>query len=531
MRIENFQLSELKFKTETDPRRRPIALVIIDGWGYSPRTEGNAIALAHTPFYDEICARFPKTTLVASGLRVGLTPDMPGTSEVGHLNLGAGRIVQTDVSRISNSIKSGKFFENKVLKEAFAKAKANNAAAHLIGLLSDGEIHSSPDNLFALLRIAKNEGVKDVFVHAILDGRDVEPRTADIYAEALEIKLADIGIGKIATLCGRYYAMDREENWERTARAYTMLVHGEGERASDAVMAIRASFLRGIADEFIAPIVLEESAGVPVGSVKNGDTVVFFNHRPDGMRQLVKSLAVADYSEFVTFGKPRIEAVCMTEYDRAFKLPVAFRQENEENVLATIFAENEITNCRVTESEKYPHVTYFFNGGVEHEHAYEQRLLVPSVKQKSYELQPEASCFKVTDKLLRALEADETEVFVVNLAAPDMVAHTGNLEKTIEAVQFVDTCLGGIVEKIIEVGGVAVITSDHGNCEEMADLLTGEPNNGHTTNPVPFHLVDAHANGTRLRDDGALEDVAPTILAMLGIEKPEEMTGRDLRQK
>lgn len=510
-------------------RRKPIALVIIDGWGYSPRTEGNAIALAHTPFYDEICARFPKTTLVASGSRVGLTPDMPGNSEVGHLNIGAGRIVQTDVSRISNSIKTGKFFENAVLKEAFAKAKTNAAAVHLVGLLSDGEVHSSPDTLFALLRMARNFRLNDVFIHPILDGRDVAPRTADIYTEALEIKMADIGTGKIATLCGRYYAMDREENWERTARAYTMLVHGEGERASDAVTAIRASFLRGISDEFIAPIVLEEN-GAPVGTVKNGDVVIFFNHRSDRMRQLVKSLAIADYNEFVTYGKPRVYAVCMTEYDRVFNLPVAFRQENEENVLAKIFAENEISNCRVTETEKYPHLTYFFNGGVEVEHAHEQRMLVPSPKQKSFELQPEASCFKVTDKLLRGLEADETEVFVVNLGAPDMVAHSGNLEKTIEAVQFVDTCLGGIVDKILEVGGVAMITSDHGNCEEMADLLTGEPNNAHTMNPVPFHLIDARANGvTRLRDDGALEDVAPTILAMLGIEKPEEMTGKDLR--
>ncbi len=530
MRIENFQLSELKFKTEENGRRRPIALVIIDGWGYSPRTEGNAIALAHTPFYDEICARFPKTTLVASGSRVGLPPDIPGSSEVGHLNIGAGRIVQTDISRISNSIETGKFFENKVLKEAFAKAKTNGTSVHLIGLMSDGEIHSSPANLFALLRMARNEGVTDVFVHPILDGRDVAPRTADIYSEALEIKMADIGIGKIATLCGRYYAMDRDENWERTARAYTMLVHGEGERASDAVTAIRASFLRGIADEFIAPIVLEESAGVPVGTVKNGDVVIFFNHRPDRMRQLVKSLAIADYSEFVTYGKPRIFAVCLTEYDRAFDLPVAFRQDNEENVLAKVFAENGVTNCRVTESEKYPHVTYFFNGGVEQEHEFEQRLLVPSPKSKSAELQPEMSCFKVTDKFLRALETDETDVFVVNLAAPDMLAHTGDLEKTVEAVQFVDTCLGGIVDKIIGVGGVAVITSDHGNCEEMSDPLTGEPHNAHTVNPVPFHLIDAYANGTMLRDDGALEDVAPTILAMLGIEKPEEMTGSDLRE-
>ncbi|MGC2238178.1 MAG: 2,3-bisphosphoglycerate-independent phosphoglycerate mutase [Pyrinomonadaceae bacterium] len=530
MRIENFQLSELKFKTDMDRKRRPLALVIIDGWGYSPKQEGNAIALAHTPFYDEICAKYPRTTLVASGLRVGLTPDTPGSSEVGHLNIGAGRIVQTDISRISGAIKTGKFFENKVLKEAFGKAKANNSSVHFIGLLSDGDVHSSPQNLFALLRFARNEGLKNVFVHPILDGRDVPPRTADIYTEALEIKMADIGLGKIATLCGRYYGMDREQNWERTARAYTMLVHSEGERSQDAVTAIRGSFLRGISDEFIAPVILEEKPGVPVASIKNGDVVIFFNHRADRMRQLVKALAIAENSEFVPVGKPKIEVVCLTEYDRTFDLPVAFKQDNEENVLAKVFAENGILNCRVTETEKYAHLTYFFNGGVELEHPCEQRVLIPSPKQNTYETQPEVGCFKVTDKLLRGLEAGENDVFIVNLAAPDMVAHTGNLEKTIEAVQFVDTCLGGILEKIRELNGIAVITSDHGNCEEMADLLTGEPNNAHTANPVPFHLIDETVNGMKLRDGGALEDVAPTILGIMGIEKPEEMTGRDLRE-
>ena len=529
MRIENFQLSELKFKKDMNDKRRPLALVIIDGWGHSPRREGNAIALAHTPFYDEICAKYPRTTLVASGLRVGLTPDAPGSSEVGHLNIGAGRIVQTDVSRISNALKSGKFFENKVLKDAFAKAKANNSSVHLIGLLSDGDVHASPENLFALLRMARNEGVKNVFVHAILDGRDVSPRTADIYVEALEIKMADIGIGKIATLCGRYYAMDRDQNWERTARAYTMLVHAEGEHAQDPVTAIRGSFLRGISDEFIAPVILEEQPGTPVATVKNGDVVIFFNHRSDRMRQLVKSLSVAENSAFTTFGKPKIETVCLTDYDRTFNLPSAFKQDSEENVLAEVFADNGILNCRVTETEKYAHVTYFFNGGVELEHPCEQRVLVPSPKANTYETQPELGCFKVTDKLLRGLEGGENDVFIVNLAAPDMVAHTGNLEKTIEAVQFTDTCLGGILAKIREVNGIALITSDHGNCEEMSDLLTGEPNNSHTANPVPFHLIDEQINGLRLRDGGALEDVAPTILGILGIKKPIEMTGRDLR--
>jgi 2,3-bisphosphoglycerate-independent phosphoglycerate mutase len=309
-----------------------------------------------------------------------------------------------------------------------------------------------------------------------------------------------------------------------------MLVHSEGERASDAVSAIRASFLRGIADEFIQPVILEDKPGVPVAAIKNNDVVVFFNHRADRMRQLVKALALSDVGEFPAYGKPKIEAVCLTEYDRSFNLPVAYRQESAENVLAKIFADNGVLNCRVTETEKYAHVTYFFNGGGELENPCEQRIAVGSLKRTAAETQPEMSCFKVTDKLLRALEAGENDVFVVNLAAADMVAHTGNLEKTIESVQFVDTCLGGILEKIRELEGVAIITSDHGNCEEMADLLTGEPNNGHTINPVPFHLIDEQANDSKLRENGALEDVAPTILGILGIEKPPEMTGRDLRE-
>jgi 2,3-bisphosphoglycerate-independent phosphoglycerate mutase len=531
MRIEEIKLPKLKLESNmNNGKRRPLALVILDGWGHSPRKEGNALALAHTPNYDEICEKYPRTVLAASGKRVGLTADAPGSSEVGHLSLGAGRIVQTDVSRISDAIKSGRFFENAALKNAFATARANDSAVHLIGLLSDGEIHSSPENLFALLRMAKTAGVQNVFVHGILDGRDVQPRTADVYAEAVEIKMADIGVGRLATLCGRYYAMDRDANWERTARVYTMLVHAEGERAFDAVSAIRSSFLRGITDEFIQPIVLEKDAGEPVATVRNGDVVIFFNHRGDRMRQLVKSLSVRDETDIASLSKPQIETVCLTEYDREFGLPVAFKPEGEEKALAQVFAENGVLNCRIAETEKYAHVTYFFNGGADYEHACEQRVIVPSLKKMSLEVSPEMSCFKVTDKFLRALEADENDVFIVNLAASDMVAHSGNLEKTIESVQFMDTCLGGIVEKIGEMNGVAIITSDHGNCEEMADLLTGEPNIAHTTNPVPFHLIDNHSSDVKLRSNGALEDVAPTILGILGLEKPVEMTGRDLRE-
>ncbi len=510
-------------------RKRPLALIIIDGWGYSPERKGNAIAAARTPNYDTICAKFPQTQLAASGSRVGLIPNSPGNSEIGHLNLGTGRVVKTERARVAQAIESGEFFENKVLKNAFAAAKKNDTSVHLVGLFSDGEVHSLTESLFGLLRIAKSQGISEnIFIHAILDGRDVPPRTADIYSEALEIKLAEIGLGEMATLCGRSFAMDRNNNWDKTARVFTMLVHGEGERAFDPVTAIRGSYLRGISDEFIQPIVLEKSPGIPVAKVKDGDVVIYFNHRADRMKQLVQSLSISDFGETSAFGKPEIESVCLTQYDRKFGLPVAFKTTSESNSLGQVFANNEILNCRMAETEKYPHVTHFFNGGIETELPCEQRIVIPSENGASVE-KPEMGSFKITDKLLRAMEAGENDVFVVNLSAAEMIAHTGNFEKTVQAVQFVDTCLGGIVSKIQEFGGVAMITSDHGNCEQMSDLLTGKPNKSNTTNPVPFHLVANHTSGLKLRGDGALEDVAPTLLGILGIEKPSEMTGNDLR--
>lgn len=515
----------------TNGPKRPLALVILDGWGYSPRRDGNAIALAHTPNYDEICEKYPMTLLAASGKQVGLAPDAPGSSEVGHLSIGAGRIVKTDISRISEAIRSGSFFLNQVLKNAFESARTRGSAVHLVGLLSDGGIHSSPESLFALLRMAKRVGLSNVFVHAILDGRDVMQRTADIYAEAVEIKMADIGVGRFATLVGRYYAMDREANWDRTARVFTMLVHGEGERAIDAVSAIRSSFLRGITDEFVQPIVLEGDNGEPLATLRSDDVVIFFNHRGDRMRQLVRSVAVSDETTQLAPVKPRIDAVCLTEYDRSIKLPVAFRPEREERTLAEVFAENGVRNARITETDKYAHVTYFLNGGVDSAHSGEHRVVLPSLARTAAETMPELNCFKVTDALLRSLDEGANDVFIVNIAAPDAVAHSGSLEKTIESVQFVDTCLGGIIAKIREKNGIAIVTSDHGNIEEMADLMTGAPNGSHTSNRVPFHLIDESSPDATLRSDGALQDVAPTLLGILGIDVPHEMTGRDLRQR
>ncbi len=503
--------------------RRPVALVILDGWGFAPRTEGNAIAIAHTPNYDKIFERFPMTTLAAAGAAVGQSDEQPGSAEVGHLNIGTGRRAQTETSRISDAIASGDFKENKVLNRAFTKAKETGAAIHLIGLLSDGGVHSSTENLFALLRLTKSHGLAKVYIHCILDGLDVAPRTADIYVEALEIKLADIGIGEIATLCGRFFAMDSAERWERTARAFTMLVHAEGERTNDAVNAVRNSFLRGISDEFISPIIIEKSRDVPVAKVCNGDLVVFFNHRADTMRQLVRALCIPDES---LSAKPMLDTVCLTEYDRAFNLPAAFRQEPEKGTLFEVLSSLQIPSFKITESSRFPHLTHFFDGGADLQAHFEEQILISGNKSAD---QPESQSFKITDRLLSSLEIAPNGVFIANIPAAEMMAETGDVNKTVAAIQYIDTCIGGICEGVQQAGGVVMITSTHGNCEEMIDLDSGESSLTATANPVPFHYLDASSNGVRLREDGSLSDIAPTILSVLGIKKPDEMTGSDLR--
>ena len=510
-------------------KRKPLALIIIDGWGYSPEKEGNAIALAQTPFYDEILEKYPQTLLEASGSRVGLPAGVMGNSEVGHLNLGAGRVIRMDVSRIDYAIETGEFFETVALTNAMDKARLNGTALHLMGLLSDGQVHSSQTHLYALLKMAKQRGLNKVFVHAFLDGRDTPPSSAHVYLEALQLKMAEIGVGEIATLCGRYYAMDRDKRWERTARAYTLLIHGEGERATDPLEAVRDSYLRGVTDEFVEPVVIERLNGEPVATIKEHDSVIFFNFRPDRARQLTRALAISDFDEPFAASKPNTYFVTMSQYDKEFGLPIAFPQHYHNNVLAQVFAREGIENYRLAETEKYAHVTYFFNGGVEKENLCEKRLLVPSPKVATYDLLPEMSAFKVTDKVLRAIEAGESDVFIINYANPDMVGHTGMLDKTIEAVQYIDTCLGWVTKGIRAAGGTTLITADHGNCEQMIDLRTRQPHTAHTTNLVPFHIVGEDFVGLKMREDGALEDVAPTILGMLDVEKPSEMTGRDLR--
>jgi 2,3-bisphosphoglycerate-independent phosphoglycerate mutase len=487
--------------------------------------------LATTPYYDELSENYPHTLLEAHGTRVGLPAGVMGNSEVGHLNIGSGRVIRMDVSLVDHEIMTGSFFKNQVLIDAMEGTKRRGKQLHLMGLLSDGQVHSSQEHLYALLRMAKDRGLERVFVHCFLDGRDTPPASASQYVGALQRKMAELGCGQIATMIGRYYAMDRDKRWERTRRAYELLIHAEGEMATDPLVAIKHSYELGVTDEFVAPVVITGEGGAPVATIQNDDSVIFFNFRPDRARQITRALAVPDFDAFPIPDRPRIEFVCFTMYDTTFQLPVAFPPRHHRNVLAEVFGTICVRNYRMAETEKYAHVTYFFNGGVEKEYPCEQRLLVPSPQVATYDLQPEMSAFKVTDKVLRAIEGRETDVFVINFANPDMVGHTGKLDKTIEACQFVDTCLGWITKGIRKVRGTTIITADHGNAEQMVDLLTGNPHTAHTTNPVPFHLIDESSRGIKLREGGALEDVAPTMLALLGMEKPTDMTGRDLREE
>ncbi len=482
------------------------------------------------PYYNELLEKYPHTLIEASGECVGLPKDVMGNSNVGHLCLGAGRVLSTDVERINYEIKTSKFFHNLALSAAIDTAVKHDKAIHIMGLVSDGLVHSSQDHAYALLRMARHYGAKRVFVHCFLDGRDTPPSSAAKYLAAMQDKCREIGVGEIATVVGRYYAMDRDKRWERTERAYKMLVQGEGQRTSDPIAAIRKSYEQNVTDEFVEPIVVIRENGQPVAKLEDGDSVIFFNFRADRARQITSALAVPGFNDFAIPNRPHVHFVCFAVYDKNYPLPVAFPPELPRNILAEVFAALNVRNYRMAETEKYAHVTYFFNGGTEREFPHEKRLLVPSPRVATYDLVPEMSAFKITDKLLRAIEERETDVFIVNFANTDMVGHTGKLDKTIEACQYVDTCLGWIMKAMRSARGTTLITADHGNAELMIDPKTGEPHTAHTTNPVPFHLIDEDSLGIKLREGGALEDVAPTMLGLLEIEKPAEMTGRDLRE-
>ena len=499
---------------------KPLAIIIMDGFGISPIVEGNAIAKAHKPNLERFWKNYPTTTLAASGLAVGLPRGQMGNSEVGHLNIGGGRIVYQDYTRISLAALQGTMAENEVLLQAMQKAKG--ARLHLIGLLSDGGVHSHNTHLYALLQMAAKMGLEKVYVHAVLDGRDVPPRSALGYLQELETKFQQIGTGKVATVSGRYYTMDRDKRWERVEKAYRCLTNGEGQRAATARDAVENGYLRGENDEFLLPTLVDEN-----GRVRDGDSIIFFNFRPDRAREITRAFVDTDFQGFAV--KPmRVFYTCMTQYDATLNAPIAFPSQNLEDTLGQVISRSCLHQLRIAETEKYAHVTYFFNGGKEEPNPGEDRALIPSPKVATYDLLPEMSAFLVRDEVIGRIESGKYDLIVLNFANPDMVGHTGIFEAAVQAVEVVDGCVGAVVDEILRKGGAVLLTADHGNAEKMIDLTTGQPHTAHTTNPVPFTLIINDGQKYSLRQDGILADIAPTALELLHIPQPKAMDGKSL---
>lgn len=501
--------------------KKPVLLMILDGWGIAPADKTNAAAMAKTPNLDSYFANYPHTTLEASGKAVGLPAGQIGNSEVGHLNIGAGRIIYQSLTRIDKAIEDGDLYKNKELRRVMDETKQAGKALHLLGLLSDGGVHSHIEHLLALICMAKVKGLTDVYVHAFLDGRDVGPKTALGYIHELEDGMAQIGVGKIATVSGRYYAMDRDKRWERVERAYKALVLGEGGKAASAAVGVEASYAAGVTDEFVEPFTVD---GVD-GKITAGDGVIFFNFRPDRAREITRAL---HDEEFPYFARPEgacpVNYVCMTQYDATITAPVAFPPEEIKDTLGEVLAQHGLHQLRIAETEKYAHVTFFFNGGVEAPNTNEERILIPSPKVATYDLQPEMSAEEVTQALLAELDKDKFDAIILNFANPDMVGHTGVLSAAITAMEKVDDCADRIVRKVLSLGGSVCITADHGNLEKMAER-DGSPNTAHTTNPVPFILVSKEQHKLH---NGILADIAPTLLQLLNIKQPAAMTGKTL---
>ncbi|MGH7680106.1 MAG: 2,3-bisphosphoglycerate-independent phosphoglycerate mutase [Gemmatimonadaceae bacterium] len=507
--------------------RSPVVLVVLDGWGYREEREGNAIALANTPMWDRLWSRGARSLLEASGLAVGLPEGQMGNSEVGHLNLGAGRVVMQDLVRINKAIERREFFENAALVEACETVKRDGGTLHLMGLIGDGGVHASDKHLRALIDLAERRRVPRVVIHALLDGRDTMPRSALGYMQQL---IAYAGTrAHIASLGGRYFGMDRDARWDRMEKWYLASVKGIGPLSTDPVAVIRDSHNRDVTDEFVEPHVVARPDGRPVAPMQDGDALICFNFRADRMRQMVRALTADDFDAFRVGRRPSVEVVTMTSYDRTFDLPVAFPPQSMANIVGEVVSNAGMAMFRTAETEKYAHVTYFFNGGVEVPFPREDRLLVPSQKVPTYDLAPEMSAAGVADVLCRAIEGQEHDFILCNFANGDMVGHSGSLPATITAVETVDRCLKGVVASAEKVGARLLITADHGNCEMMIDPQTGGPHTAHTTSPVPLVVVDP-AGDRPLRGGGALCDVGPTILQFLGLERPVEMTGTDLRQ-
>ena len=510
--------------------KKPTVLMILDGYGLNEKTEANAVAEAKTPVMDGLMKEYPFVKGYASGLSVGLPDGQMGNSEVGHLNMGAGRIVYQDLTKITKMIEDGDFFENPELLRACENVKANGSALHLYGLLSDGGVHSHITHLYGLLELAKKQGIENVYVHCFLDGRDTPPASGKGYVEALEAKMKEIGVGKVATVMGRYYAMDRDNRWDRVELAYKAMVNGEGVTADSATEAIQNSYDNDKTDEFVLPAVVMDN-GAPVATIKENDSIIFFNFRPDRAREITRTFCVDDFDGFDRGERVKTTYVCFTEYDVTIpNKTVAFPKTEIHNTFGEFLAANHLKQARIAETEKYAHVTFFFNGGVEEPNEGEDRILVKSPKVATYDLQPEMSAYTVCDKLCEAIRSDKYDVIIINFANPDMVGHTGVEDAAIKAVEAVDACVGKAVEAIKEVDGQMFICADHGNAEQLVDYQTGNPFTAHTTNPVPFILVNADP-AYKLRENGVLADIAPTLIELMGLEKPEEMTGTSLLVK
>lgn len=504
--------------------------MILDGFGLNDKTEGNAAAQAHTPVIDKLKEDYPFVKGYASGLAVGLPDGQMGNSEVGHLNMGAGRIVYQELTRISKEIEDGVFFQNEALLAAVENCRKNGSDLHLFGLVSDGGVHSHNTHIYGLLELAKREGLQNVYVHCFMDGRDTAPESGKGFIQELADKMQEIGVGQIATISGRYYAMDRDNRWDRVEKAYLALTKGEGVKASDPAAAMQASYDDGKTDEFVLPTVIEKD-GQPAAVVKDHDSVIFFNFRPDRAREMTRVFCCDDFSGFERGARKQVKFVCFTEYDVTIpNKEIAFKKVELQNTFGQFLAANGMTQARIAETEKYAHVTFFFNGGVEEPNKGEERILVKSPKVATYDLQPEMSAPAVCDKLCEAIRSQKYDVIIINFANPDMVGHTGVMDAAVKAVEAVDACVGRAVEALLEVNGQMFLCADHGNVEQLIDYETGVPFTAHTINPVPFILVNYDPAYT-LKEGGRLADIVPTLIEMMGMEKPAEMTGESLLVK
>lgn len=507
--------------------KKPTVLMILDGFGLNKRTEGNAVANAKKPNIDALMKEYPFVEGNASGLAVGLPDGQMGNSEVGHLNMGAGRIVYQELTRITKEIEDGVFFQNEALLRGMKNVKENGSALHLYGLLSDGGVHSHITHLYGLLEMAKREGIDKVYVHCFLDGRDTAPTSGKGFVEALEAKMAELGVGEIATINGRYYAMDRDNRWDRVEKAYRAMTEGVGETAESAEAAMDATYAKDVTDEFVVPVVIQKE-GAPVATIQDKDTIIFFNFRPDRAREITRAFCADDFDGFDRGARKDVTYVCFTEYDVTIpNKDVAFHKVELKNTFGQFLADNGKTQARIAETEKYAHVTFFFNGGVEEPNPGEDRILVKSPKVATYDLQPEMSAYEVCDRLVEAIKSDKYDVIIINFANPDMVGHTGIEAAAIKAIEAVDECVGRTVAALKEADGQMFLCADHGNAEQLVDYETGAAFTAHTINPVPFILVNADpAYG--LREGGCLADIAPTLIELMGMEQPEEMTGKSL---